>query len=122
MGGHGDTKEAARADLRKNFLALKQSGERLPRPGTGLPIEYAADRYIRSYDEIARDFSARILDLDYDSCFISDESSLWDFSEPESLDEVFAKIREVYDVDVSDIEKANLVDIFERIRIHQKTR
>jgi hypothetical protein len=115
VGGHGATRDAAYADLRKNFLEFKESGKRLPRPGTGWPIEYASDRYIQSYDLIARDFMQRILDIDYDSCFISDESSLWDFS-PDSLDEIFAKVREIYGVDISDMEKANLVDVLERIR------
>jgi hypothetical protein len=41
MQGHGDTAEAALADLRRRFVERKQNGLTFPRPGRGLPIEFA---------------------------------------------------------------------------------
>ena len=88
----------------------------MPRPGTKVALEYTSTRYIDSYEEIARDVLTNVLDLDYDGCFISDESSLLDFPFFDSLEEPIAKIKQLYGVDVSDIKGGNLVDIFERIR------
>ncbi|MGA9586626.1 MAG: hypothetical protein WBQ95_14935 [Terracidiphilus sp.] len=47
--------------------------------------------------------------------WISDESSLWDFHIDETNERMWAKILEVYGVDVSDIESARLSEIFNRI-------
>jgi hypothetical protein len=45
----------------------------------------------------------------------SDESSLWDFHSSEDNQEFIAKIREIYGVDVSDVESARLWQILDRI-------
>ena len=50
-----------------------------------------------------------------DWAWISDESSLWDFHGELTNDHLYAKIKEVYGVDVSDIESARLWMIFRRI-------
>lgn len=115
MDGLGGTKEEAYADLEAKFNKLKNDGERLPRPGTGLPIEFAAREQVSRHDDIAEDFFKRVLDKDYRDCWISDESSLWDFHTEESNEHLHKKIWEAYRVDVSNIENGNLVKIFERI-------
>jgi hypothetical protein len=115
MGGDGDTKEAAFADLKKNLEALKENGTSLPRPGTGLPIEFASTEKVSLHSDIAGDFFERVLEQNYDDCWISDESSLWDFHGEETNEHLHKKIWECYRVDVSDIEDGNLVKIFERI-------
>lgn len=56
-----------------------------------------------------------MLGVDYDQCFVSDESSLWDFHEQDSNDELYRRIVLLYAVDVSDIEEAKLWRIFERL-------
>jgi hypothetical protein len=61
----------------------------------------------------------RVLRLDW--AWISDESSLWDFHHQETNAALVAKIREVYGVDVSDIESANLADILDRIAANQRS-
>lgn len=50
------------------------------------------------------------------SYLITDESSLRDFQGVEDLElpDIYRKIREVYDVDVSDIVSGNLVEVFAR--------
>ena len=53
--------------------------------------------------------------MDYADCWISDESSLWDFHGEESNDHLNKKVWETYRVDISDIEDGKLVKIFQRI-------
>jgi len=115
MGGFGDTKQEAYVDLQNKFGEIKSNGKTLPRPGTGLPIEFASTDRIRSFDDIADDFFRRVLDMNYRECFISDESTLWDFHTEESNEHLHKRIWDAYRVDISDIENGNLVKIFERL-------
>jgi len=113
--GHGETKQEAHAKLAEAFRLRKESGSKFPRPGTGLAIEFASTAEVSRYRDIAEQFFPAILSMDYANCFISDESSLWDFHTEDSNDHFFARIRQVYGMDVSDITSANLAKIFERI-------
>jgi predicted RNase H-like HicB family nuclease len=119
MDGTGDSREEALSDLRAKFLVRKaklaEEGKPLPRPGTNVPIEFASQERVNVHPELAQDFIQRILGLR--GAFISDESSLWDFHTGENNDALFAKIREVYGVDVSDIESGNLGEILDRIAV-----
>jgi len=115
LDGFGDTKQQAYADLETKFNKFKADGKTLPRPGTGLPIEFAATDRVRLFDDIADDFFRRILDMNYRECFISDESTLWDFHAEESNEHFHKKVWDAYRVDISDIDDGNLVKIFERI-------
>ena len=81
--------------------------------GKGRSIEFASNRQIRKYSDLHAEFALKIFDLE--SWFISDESSLWDFTTEDTLEPSYAKIREVYGVDVEDIDGALLWKILERI-------
>jgi len=118
MSGQGNTREEALEDLRRHLEAWRANGGHLPRPGTGAPVEFAASNSVSKYEDIARDFLERILGLNYDECFISDESSLWDFHVGQRNDEYYRKIAIIYGIDVSDVEGATLWKIFERIAQH----
>jgi len=83
------------------------------RPGVNAPIEFAAQELISVNTELSEDFIRRVLKLDW--AWISDESTLWDFHTDDSNEKMWAKILEVYGVDVSDIESARLSEIFNRI-------
>ncbi len=98
------------AQRKKDWL---EKGKPLPRPGAHVPIEFAPRERVSACRKLAEDFTHRILGLE--EAWISDESSLWDFHFEEMNEEMLAKIREVYGVDVSDIESARLWEIFERI-------
>jgi hypothetical protein len=82
VSGNGDTEEEALLDLQKHFLSTKEqraiSGKKLPRPGTHVEIEFASRKRIDAHPELTEDFVHRVLNLDW--AWISDESSLWDFS------------------------------------------
>jgi hypothetical protein len=71
IGGFGDTKQEAYADLQKRFAEVKSNRKTLPRPGTGLPIEFASKDRIRSFDDTADDFFRRVLEMNYYECFTS---------------------------------------------------
>ncbi|MEG9438189.1 hypothetical protein JAO29_18730 [Edaphobacter sp. HDX4] len=55
----------------------------------------------------------RILDIEW--AWISDESSLWDFHADENNDEYYRRIQAIYGVDVSDVRRAMIVGILEKI-------
>jgi hypothetical protein len=90
-----------------------KEGKPLPRPGVHIPIEFAPQERVNAHSGLAEDFIHRVLGLS--SAWISDKSSLWDFHFEETNDALLAKIREIYGVDVSDIESAKLCEILERI-------
>jgi hypothetical protein len=124
MDGLGDTREEAFDKLRASFTERKaklaQDGKPLPRPGTRVPIEFASQVLVNTHPGLKQDFIQRVLDLE--EAFITDQSSLWDFHVEENNDAPVAKIREVYGVDVSDIESGNLVEILDRIAASRETR
>jgi hypothetical protein len=113
MQGYGESREAAMLNLRENFTRYRLKGEPLPRPGSYKAIEFAWSEKLEAYREIEEVFVQHILDVEW--AFLSDESSLWDFSMDETLTELYERIRKRYCVDVSDVEGANLVAIFDRI-------
>ena len=121
LGWHIDAGGASKADalnaLGEQFAKRKVNwlteGKPLPRPGVQVPIEFASQERVNAHTELAEDFIHRVLGLSL--AWISDKSSLWDFHSEETNEALLAKIREVYGVDVSDIESARLWEIFERI-------
>ena len=90
----------------------------MPRPGTRVPVQFAAQERVSAHPELAEDFVRRVLELEW--AWISDESSLWDFHWDETNDALYAKIEEVYGVDASDIKSAKLSEILDRIAAAQK--
>jgi hypothetical protein len=115
--GTGDTKEDASRDLEKAFENAKlqkvAANKSLPRPGMHVPIEFASRQRIDAHAELAEDFVRRVLGLDW--AWISDESRLGDFHDDKTNEALIAKIKEVYGVDVSDIQSAKLLEILDRI-------
>lgn len=114
MNGIGSTRDEAIAALNEAFNEYKRKYGTVPRPGTragGL----ASTAEIDQYSIIAYDFFQKILEMDYDNCFVSDESSLWEFPNTSDKVRVFELIEQTYHVDVSDIQTGNLVQIFKRL-------
>lgn len=121
LGWHIDAGGASKSDamnaLGEQFAKRKSDwldmGRTLPRPGVFVPIEFASQERVNAHNELAEDFTHRILELPW--AWISDKSSLWDFHFEETNDALLERIKEVYGVDVSDIASARLCEIFERI-------
>lgn len=130
LGWHIDAGGASREEalhalsekFDKRKSAWLKKGKPLPRPGVRVPIEFVSQERVNAHAELAQDFIHRVLELE--GVWISDESSLWDFHFEETNDALLAKIKEVYRIDVSDIQSARLCEIFERIereRIRSRT-
>jgi len=117
MSGGGETEREAREDLEKRFAAAKieklEAKKPLPRPGTHVPIEFSSRARVSAHPELEEDFIRRVLNLDW--AWLSDQSSLWDFHHAETNEALITKIKEVYGVDVSDIESSRISEILDRI-------
>jgi hypothetical protein len=123
LSGTGNSYEEALSDLRSSFAGVKanrlESGEPLPRPGSRAPIRFALQDRVNADPDLRDDFIHRVLGFEW--AFISDESSLWDFHTERTNDQFVAKIKEVYGVDVSDIESAPLCEILGRIGARKRS-
>jgi len=123
MRGDGDTLDAAFEELRKQLRRHREEQGSLPRPGTGreLELKFATSEQVEAHYEIIADIVRRVIGMDPGDCFVSDESTLWNFHDREDNAEYHKKIAEFYGVDVSDIEPPTLVEIARRIREHGLT-
>lgn len=123
MRGDGDTLDAANADLREQLRRHRDEQGSLPRPGTGreLDLKLATTEKVDLHRELIADILQRVIGVAPGDCFVSDESTLWDFHEREDNAEYQKKIVELYGVDVSDIEPPTLVAIALRIRNRRLT-
>lgn len=102
--------ESARAYRRK-------SGERMPRPGSAVPLSFASTERVLADPTLHDDFIVRVLGFGPgDPVFISDQSSLGDFGDDGHVAALQKKIVDAYGVDVSDLKDGRLCDILERIR------
>jgi len=76
-------------------------------------IEFAPQERINAQEALAQGFLLRVFEIE--GAWISDESILWDFHHEESDDETFARIKQIYGVEVSDIKSGTLSEILSRI-------
>jgi hypothetical protein len=76
-------------------------------------MEYAAQERVNRHSELQADFVCRVLELEW--AWVSDESTLKDFSSVADTGALVEKIKSVYGVDVADIQSGLLADILERI-------
>ena len=118
MGGHGDGRDEAFANLAERFQQYVASGKALPRPGTDhMDIEFASTDRLAEVEYLAPRFFDEVIGMDYGDCLITDESSLWDFHAEADNEQFFARIQEIYGVNVRDIESGRIVDILLRLKL-----
>ncbi|UYN87566.1 MAG: hypothetical protein KIT51_04720 [Cyclobacteriaceae bacterium] len=122
MVGYGETKEKALENLKESFKLFK-GNNKLPRPGTRVPLQFALTEVLDSYEDIAVDFFEKVIGLSYYDCFVSDQSSLTDFETMNGTDNVdkfkqdtISKTKEFFGVDISYTYDKYLVDVFEQIK------
>jgi predicted RNase H-like HicB family nuclease len=121
MVGHGSTKELAIESLKEHFLMYKDNNEKVPRPGTNVPLKFASTEKIDMYEEIAVDFFRKVFNADYYDGFFSDQSWLGylesliddEFEQPKEV--IIERVKEIYQVDITDIYDKPLWMIFECI-------
>jgi hypothetical protein len=120
MIGTGDTREEARLALQRCIEDYRESAGSLPRPGTSLPIQFAPFVFMSRNEDLAREFFPPILDVDYDDCLITDQSSVWDFPVDFTADELARKVLLTFGTDIRDLaEEGNLAAILDRIAAHR---
>lgn len=86
-------------------------------PFKGKKIEFAPTTGVDLLTEISEEFMQKIFGLEPGDYFISDESSLRDFTGLDDgvLNDIRQKIQQTYDLDVSDIPSGNLLERFTRV-------
>jgi hypothetical protein len=94
---HGESKELAIVNLKKQFEDYKANNVEIPRPGKKIPIQFSDTTEINKYESIAVDFFEKIIGISYYDCFISDYSSLLEFDLEE--EETIAKIKNEYNIE-----------------------
>ena len=117
LDGLGATREEAMSALQLAYqtrkAVLADKARAVPRPGTRVPVSFAAQDRVLEHGDLTEDFIQRVLGLEW--AFLSDESRLGDFHDEESNVTLCARIFEAYRVDVSDIKSGNIADILDRI-------
>jgi hypothetical protein len=117
MRGDADTREGALLELQHQFDEHLREWGSLPRPGAGrkLEVKFAAADRVEANDALVADIVRRVIGMEPENCFVSDESTLWDFHHEEDNAEYIRKILLLYQVDVSDLDPPFLWAIAERI-------
>ncbi|HKS25587.1 MAG TPA: hypothetical protein VJZ76_22550 [Thermoanaerobaculia bacterium] len=119
--GTGNTREEALADLQKSFDEYRQSHDSLPRPGAQVEITFASSEVVSLHADIARAFFPPVLGYNFDECFISDGSSVWDFPLEYNKDELTRRVLLIFGTDVADLaENGNIAAILQRIAAHRR--
>jgi hypothetical protein len=116
MRGDGVSREDALRELHRRFAEHKDRSP-LPRPGLRYrpKIEFASSARVEQLRPFVDDLVERVLRLNPRECFISDESSLWDFHAEETNDELLRRISLLYGIDASHLEPPTLAAIAQLI-------
>jgi len=89
----------------------------MPRPGTGLPIEFSSSARIEADPALLSEFIIKVLGFGADDpVFISDESCLCDFGDEEVIDGIRANIQEHFGLTMDQPEPVVIADVLEAIR------
>lgn len=80
-----------------------------------MPLQYAPSGQIEAFGPWAYEFVEEVTDLI--PSFMSDNSAIRDFAtSDEEFAEYIANVQQRYGVDVSDIERGNLVEVLTRVK------
>lgn len=117
MNADGHSKSEAYLKLKEKFDKHKLEGNNLPRPGHRVQLNFSSSERMDQYENEAVHFFREIFEMDYYEMFVSDKTSMHDFSwTDEMLNEKYIKIQETYGVQINEIEGLKIVDILQRIR------
>ena len=117
MTGLGDTKQQAYENLKSNFKSYLEHNEP-SRPGSTVPLSFADTSEIEALQDLAADVFERILNLNYYECFVSDESSFFDFETDD--EETLRKINAAYGLGLTDLGDGNIVRLLTLIKAKAK--
>jgi hypothetical protein len=117
MRGDGMSRDEALADL-SGKLAVYKTSHRLPRPGTGAPLEvtWALSEAITQFEDVAYEIVERLFDIPREDCILTDESSLWDFHGEETNEPYLVALKQIFGVDASDLKPPTIAEIARRFQ------
>ncbi len=121
MTGIGASPEEAIKKLSENLENYKKNKGSIPRPGTKVPLEFASgakfDELTRTDEPLVDEFFKKIIGQDFRRCFISDQSSVYDFEELRSQhDAIYVKkINEAFGLSLRDDDKLLISDVIGKI-------
>lgn len=112
-----EAKEALVKVLREITATRWSNGQAMPRPGTGLPIEFASAERVNQDPAVLDDFVVKALGFTLgDPVFISDMSSLEDFGDEDHVRVIKDRILKHYGVEVKPDDSTLIADILVRVR------
>ena len=93
-------------------------------PLKGKRVKVAAATGIKALETVAEDFMLKIFGFGPGEYFITDLSSLHDFVGVDEMeaDDIHAKVREVYGLDLADLRDGSLFEIFNRVHEQRRRR
>jgi len=110
--GLGATKEEAFNNLITAFNDQVMNKGYKPRPGKEQKIKFVSTSIIDENYELVEHFLKTIIGFKEDSpVFISDESSLWDFTFKNDINKYYDKIKNVYKIDLKEKNIDKIADI-----------
>lgn len=119
--GFGTSEQEARAILGEKLRRIashrRERGKPMPRPGTGIPIEFASTARIDADEALLDEFIGKALGYTpNDPVFISDESRISDFGDDERVTEICQNIQKYFGVVVDQAGSTYVVNILDKIR------
>lgn len=112
----GEAREALYARLREIAAHRAQHGERMPRPGEYVPIQFAATDRVGAVPGLLDDFIENVLGFNKgDPVFVSDLTRLGDFGDDDRVAELADRIQRRYQVTIANADEATVADILEQI-------
>lgn len=94
--------------------ALTSFGNR--RASRAPELSFASCEQVEALEDVFREFIPNMFGCAYDECFISDQSSLTDFTvDDDELANIQVRLRALYDIDVADLPDDRLVTIVRSI-------
>jgi hypothetical protein len=119
LSAAANSREEALSRLQSAIDACRMSGLH-PRPGTRVTQRCAPSTLLTGVEEIAREFCPPILAREWEHCFFTYSSSVWDYAHIESDFEIAQQVLATLGVDLAAIPDGNLLQIFQEARRAQE--
>jgi hypothetical protein len=114
-----EASEKLRPLFNKEIARLKDSGQIIPKPGSGkAKIIFAANVKIEKLRPFIDDFWERILGTSYSTSFVSNDSYFrdWEHYLDSDKNDLIEKVKKIYSVDVSSIYDKPIYEILTAIK------
>jgi hypothetical protein len=114
-----DASEKLRPLFEKEIERLKESGEEIPKSGSGkAKITFSANDKIEKLRPFVDDFWDKVLGTSYSTSFVSNDSYFhdWEHYLNDDKDELIKKVNQIYSVDITSIYDKPIHEILTTIK------